>query len=305
MNKHSFLNFDFTPVILDQSRTLGEFLKQYPQPLSGYTVAMLASWAPTYHYEWVLVDSETLLISCIPYPETEWHLMQPIGPVSPEIQQRIIEAAPALPYQVKLVNVSGTFIKSHPELLKAFSVRENRSFSNYLYRADALAKLQGRKYSKKRNLLSQASQQYHWKCKSLMQGEVNACFDVLDSIQEEEKPVIEGMLEREIAALKYTLTHFKELNQQGLVIFVDDRPVAFSIFEEVSPTTVAVHFERALRRFKGMYQVINYETSKLIFEQGYGYINREEDLGDIGLRDAKQSYYPIKIVPAYEITYLC
>jgi hypothetical protein len=87
------------------------------------------------------------------------------------------------------------------------------------------------------------------------------------------------------------------------LITVDDRPVAFSIYEAISPTTVAVHFERALRSYKGLYQVINCETAKVILSQGFEFINREEDLGDAGLRDAKMSYHPTEIIPAYELAY--
>ncbi len=304
MNEHSFLNMEFTPVGLDEDGTLKKFLRKHPQPLSGFTVAMLAAWAPAYRYEWIMADPDTLLISCVPYPDTKRHLLQPVGSVSTEVRQKIIEGARATPYPLKIVNVSGRFIKTNPEFLESFSFRENRAFSNYVYRAEALARLRGRKYSKKRNLLSQASKLYEWTCRPLSQNETTACFEVLESIQEEEQPAIEGMLELEIAALKSALEHFKDLEQQGLVLFVDGSPVAFSIFEEISPSTVAVHFERALRRFKGLYQVINHETSKLIFEKGYEFINREEDLGDVGLRDAKKSYHPVKIVPAFALTYM-
>jgi len=126
---------------------------------------------------------------------------------------------------------------------------------------------------------------------------------VLDSIMKEEHLVPDGMLGRELAALEYTLKHFEELQQQGLLITVDGKPVAFSIFEPINPSTVAIHFERALRSYKGLYQVINWETAKVIAEQGFEYINREEDLGDPGLRDAKLSYHPIQIIPAYELTF--
>jgi hypothetical protein len=84
---------------------------------------------------------------------------------------------------------------------------------------------------------------------------------------------------------------------------VNGRPVAFSIYEAISPTTVAIHFERALRSYKGLYQVINWETAQVIARQEYEFINREEDLGDPGLRDAKRSYNPVKLIPAYELTF--
>jgi hypothetical protein len=120
---------------------------------------------------------------------------------------------------------------------------------------------------------------------------------------EEERPVLEGMMERELAALECTLRHFVEFDQQGILISVEGRPVAFSIYEAINPATVAIHFERALRSYKGLYQVVNWEAAKVIEAQGFEFINREEDLGDPGLRDAKLSYHPIEVVPAYEMTF--
>ncbi len=304
MSESSFLDFDFVPVELEHYETLTKFLGKYPQSLSGYTMAPLVAWSPTYRYEWAFADTEILLISCIPYPETHRQLMQPIGPLNGEVQKKIIASAGSLAYPLKMVNVTKSFIKKHPELLRSFSCQENRSFSNYLYRADALAKLRGRKYSKKRNLLSQASKLYAWECRPLTEAGTGDCKEVLDTIQEEEQPAIEGMLEREITALQYTLDHFKALHQKGLLIYIEGKPVAFSIFEEISPKVAAVHFERALRRYKGLYQVINWETSKIIAEKGYESINREEDLGDRGLRDAKKSYHPIKIIPSLELIHV-
>jgi hypothetical protein len=88
-----------------------------------------------------------------------------------------------------------------------------------------------------------------------------------------------------------------------LLVSAGTRPVAFSIYEAIGPVTVAVHFERALRSYKGLYQVINWETAKAVAAQGFDYLNREEDMGDAGLRDAKMSYHPVEIVKAHELTF--
>jgi hypothetical protein len=131
----------------------------------------------------------------------------------------------------------------------------------------------------------------------------HSCFEILDSIIKEENPLLEGMLKRELSALECTLRHFNEFGQQGLLVCVGTRPVAFSIYEAIGPAIVAVHFERALRSYKGLYQVINWETAKAVAAQGFDYINREEDMGDAGLREAKMSYFPVEIVKAYELTF--
>lgn len=303
MNVHSFLGFEFSPLVLDDIGLLAGFLKRYPQPLTGYTFSTLAAWQPYFRYEWVFAEPETVLISCVLDPDPHRHMLQPIGLLSPELAQKLDSSAAGLNYPLRIVGVSGSFLKDHPSFTHSFAIREDRSVSNYIYGANTLATLSGRKYSKKRNLLAQASGLYTYSVQTLTQDTTGSCFRVLDSIDAEENPQMEGMLARELAALECTLKHFDEFDQQGLLISVDERPVAFSVFEAINPNTIAIHFERALRSYKGLYQVVNWETAKVAAAKGFEFINREEDLGDSGLRDAKMSYHPIEIAPSYEMTY--
>lgn len=303
MNKFSFLGFEFSDLKLRDLDLLSSFLARHPQPLTGYTFSTLAAWHPYFHYGWVLAEPDTLLISCILDPDPHLHLLQPIGKLSPAMMKRLTKAANDLEYPLKIVGVSKQCVEENSSLSQHFAIHEDRAVSNYLYSASALANLSGRKYSKKRNLLAQASSLYQWSSQKIDSKLTDSCFYVLDSILKEERPQIEGMLARELAALECTLRHFDDFCQQGVLISADDRAVAFSIYEPISPTTIAVHFERALRSYKGLYQVVNWETAKIAVTQGFEFINREEDLGDEGLRDAKMSYHPIEIIPAYELTF--
>jgi hypothetical protein len=303
MTEALFTGFEFSVLKLEDCSLLTDFLSRNPQRLTGYTFATLAAWSPFFRYEWTFADPGLLLISCFLDHDSRRHLLQPVGFLGPEIAKKLEAWASALPYPLRIIGVSDLFLKENPALAGHFEVAEDRAISNYLYSADALARLPGRKYSKKRNLLSQASGLYRWSCAPLNSENIEQCFEVLKSILKEEQPRVEGMLQRELAALECTLSHFNEFGQQGLLISINGRPVAFSVFEPIGPTTVAIHFERALRSYKGLYQVINCETAKVIAAQGFQFINREEDLGDAGLRDAKMSYHPVEIIPAYELTY--
>jgi uncharacterized protein len=303
MTESSFLGLEFSPLRLEDRAVLSEFLRKHPQRLTGYTFATLAAWRPFFQYEWAFVEPDLLLISCILEPDLHRHLIQPVGRLTFSAAHMIKAAATDLPYSLKIVGASDVFLTENPGFSRLFKAWEDRAVSNYVYNANALALLPGRKYAKKRNLLAQASGLYNWSCQMLNAELIDQCFSVLDAILQEEHPKMEGMLQREWAALECTLHHFKEFGQQGVLISVDNKPVAFSIYEAISPTTVAIHFERALRSYKGLYQVINCETAKVVLSQGFQFINREEDLGDEGLRDAKMSYHPLEIIPAYELTY--
>ncbi len=67
--------------------------------------------------------------------------------------------------------------------------------------------------------------------------------------------------------------------------------------------TFVVHTERGDRQYKGAYQAIN----KLFLEHSENtnavFVNREQDVGDEGLRKAKLSYNPIKFIEKYRAHY--
>jgi hypothetical protein len=75
------------------------------------------------------------------------------------------------------------------------------------------------------------------------------------------------------------------------------------VFEAQSGDTAVIHFERALRRYKGLHQVVNQAAASAILERGFTFVNREEDLGDPGLRRAKESYHPVRLAEALRLVF--
>ena len=95
----------------------------------------------------------------------------------------------------------------------------------------------------------------------------------------------------EAEALRTGCRHFRELEMGGLILFVEKRAAAFSVFNRQNENTALVHFEKYDREKKGAGQAINWETAKHLKDQ-YEFLNREQDLGIEGLRRAKESYMP-------------
>jgi uncharacterized protein len=300
--KFRFLGFDFESLDFTQKDVLSGFLARHPQPVSGYTFATLAAWHAHFEYGWIKAESDTLLISCALGPERKRHLMQPVGQFSAELQRYILTEAESLLYDLRIVGVCDTFLNEYPDFIGQFEIKNDRAASNYVYRTEDLAQLPGRKYSKKRNFISQASRLYQWTVLPLTPERTELCFAILKQIETTERPEMDQNMRGELAALEYTLRNLRELDQKGIVIMIGAQPAAFSIFERISADTVAIHFERALRSYKGLYQVVNREAAQVIAKIGVEFINREEDIGDTGLREAKLSYYPQQLVSAYELT---
>jgi hypothetical protein len=300
-----FLGLGLDPISLADGARLGAVLERYPHPLSGYTFAALVCWSPVYRYAAGLVDGETLLISCCPGTAPGCHLLQPIGPFPEALQEQLLARARDLPYPLRIIWASEAFVQRHAAFVAHFEVAANRDNAGYVYEARALAELRGRRHAKKRNLIAQAVRLYEWTVAPLLPEHRADCLSVADDIAAKRTAESDVTLDQETVALGRACEMFTPLGLQGLLLRIAGQPVAFSIFERLGPGTAVVLFERALRSYKGLYQVINQETARVLVQEGYELINREEDLGDPGLRQAKESYSPLRLEPAFTLTLRC
>jgi hypothetical protein len=274
--------------------SLQPFLHAHPQEVSGFTFAMLFAWREIYHYQYFFWD-DCLLILCKTAPNHCLHLLQPIGNFCHQKQRELLKKIQKLSYPLKIYGITQKFCKEHADFISHFAIAQNRNDDNYIYRTNDLAFLAGKFYVNKRNHVSQFERKHSWTLSPLTNPSQEEC----DLFQKMAYPnPCSGSLEQEQKAFFSMIHNFAFLEQKGFAIFVQNKLAAFSIFEEMNPTTIVVHFEKAKRDYPGLYQVINKETAKYAFEHGYSYINREEDLGNPGIRQAKMGYHPIELRPS-------
>ncbi len=100
---------------------------------------------------------------------------------------------------------------------------------------------------------------------------------------------------------KEILPYFEQFGLCGGFIEVEGKIVAFSVGEIVGDT-LFVHIEKALKEYEGSYQVMVKEFAVHEADERVIYINREEDIGDLGLRTSKLSYHPVHILEKYFVT---
>ncbi|HEY3359576.1 MAG TPA: phosphatidylglycerol lysyltransferase domain-containing protein [Polyangia bacterium] len=293
-----FLGLAFRKLVLEQRDELTPLLERHPQPLSGYTFASLLIWGAVFDYHVALPDPDTLLVSGEVAPGR--YLLQPVGSFPAAAEQAVIEGGRRLAWPLRIVGVGAPFLAAHAACAAAFEVTERREGANYIYNASALAELPGRAYAAKRNLIAQARRLYEWSAEPLTADHVADCLAIADDIAAKRDAAENGVtLERETVALEFTLRHFGALGLHGVLVRVGGQPAAFSIYERSAPDTAVILFERAVRSYKGLYQVVNRETARVLAAAGFTYINREEDLGDPGLRRAKLSYNPLRLEMGY------
>jgi len=105
----------------------------------------------------------------------------------------------------------------------------------------------------------------------------------------------------DFAAAKEALEKMGPLQLCGGIFYIDGQPAAYCLGEELAlGMSFVIHFEKAVlaEEFRGIYQFIN-QAFALILPGKYETVNREQDLGDPGLRQAKESYHPVGFVKKY------
>lgn len=185
-----------------------------------------------------------------------------------------------------------------------FEIEADRDDFDYVYLKDDLASLRGKKYHGKRNHIARFMDRDDWEYETLTAENIQECRDMSrewltfkeDKLEEEDK--LQDGVEDENIALHEALDYYEEFGLVGGLLRKEGKVVAFTIGEPLNDETMVVHFEKAYPNLQGAYPMINQQF--ILHEcKNYKYVNREEDVGDAGLRKAKLSYYPEILLKKY------
>ncbi len=180
----------------------------------------------------------------------------------------------------------------------AYVIDADRDDFDYIYRTEDLASLKGKKYHGKRNHIARFMDDGDWSYEPLTADNLKECRGLeKEWVALREEKWEEGV-DEETRALREAFAHYEEFGLKGGLIRKAGRVVAFTIGEPLNDRMMVVHFEKAYPDLQGAYPMINQQF--VLHEcQGYTYVNREEDVGDPGLRKAKLSYYPEILLRKY------
>lgn len=194
--------------------------------------------------------------------------------------------------------------KAAERLNLKLELTEERDQWEYVYSVQDLIKLKGSKFAHKRNRVRTFESSYEWDYLPMLPEDFN---DVLIFQENWREHRDESMNASEIAslldednAIRTAIEYWDKFPLLGGILKVDDKIIAYTIAEELSPEMLDIRFEKAFGEYAGSYQAINQFFLK---NQGANYkcVNREEDMGEEGLRAAKLSYNPVFMVKKYKI----
>lgn len=173
-----------------------------------------------------------------------------------------------------------------------FNIEYRRHEADYIYRTESLMTLAGKKLHAKRNHINRFRENNpDWTFEVITDENVGECIEMA-KVWIETTPG--GNTEEKKQEVEVNIRALRERDSIGLdagLLRAGGRVIAFSLGEPMGKDTYVVHIEKAFGDIQGAYPMINREFASY-FAKNYLYINREEDLGEEGLRKAKLSYYP-------------
>lgn len=285
----------FEPINANNILKTAEFFKYRVSRTSDYTIGALYMWRDFYQSHFAIYD-DMLMFKVKFIDHTAFTL--PIGGGS------LKSAMDALKEYAKEQQIPLWFCTVPDEAAKilvsdfngSMPCPPSRDWADYLYNAADLANMAGRRYSGQRNHINKFKKLYpNYSYQRITNENMPRIIDFLMDYEKNHSKEA-SLAQEELSRTLELLPYLEQFKLPGGFIEVDGTIAAMSIGEIVNDT-LYTHIEKANREYEGSYQMIVKEfSSDMLTSFDIEYINREEDVGDLGLRTSKLSYHPVQLL---------
>jgi uncharacterized protein len=296
------------PVSFPEFKTVemsdGDFIREKMRAIGPLTSEMtftnLFMWLNHYRFEWSFYG-DCLLVLSRPL-DGDPYFLPPIGPCG-----RREAATAALEWLRREKGIASPKIeRADPELAAEFKTLEHaavepqRDHYDYVYNSQDLITLAGRKFHDKKNHINRFARRLKSEYVPFTGAHADECLMVVDKWCDNRECDKHPVLKAETEAVKQALRHFDALQIQGGAILINGRIEAFTFGEMLNRDTAVIHAEKADIGIPELFAVINQQFCEKQWAS-VPFINREQDLGLAGLRRAKLSYNPVRLIEKFRI----
>ena len=264
------------------------------------------AWNPGFSYQ------RTVLADCLCLVSdggvfTSPHMTLPIGDLTQDRLQTIIDTLSLVfknnNWPLRCLYIDEVYLPLFRQLhgYRA-EIKNDLNFSDYLYDADSLRALNGKQLHGKRNHFNRFLRSYpDFQFRKLTVNDREGALNLVkDWCQDRQVDCLDPVLS-DYLPIRQLFDDFARLDVRGGAIWIGQELVAFAMGSLMRDDTAVIHFEKAHPGYVGLYAAIN----KLVLEEVFPaikWINREEDMGIEGLRKAKESYTPVRMIAKYEVS---
>lgn len=295
---------DFRPVRLEDRAAIERYTMPSDIRNCDLAFANMYCWQEVYRSAWAVVGG-FLVVRFHIDGGTRIGYMQPVGPGDfAPIVPALREDAHRHGQRLRIIGLTDEGREMIRRMhIGEFAFESDRALEDYIYCADDLRTLPGRRYQPKRNHINRFVAAYpDYRYEELTPDRFDECM----ALEREWRRAHEGHTSElcaEQRAMQRAFAHFGELGLRGGCIRVGDRLAAFTYGSAVNDHTFVTHVEKADTAFDGAFTIINKCFAEHLPER-FTLINREEDLGLEGLRHAKLSYHPMQLQHKYAAIHL-
>ena len=293
---------EYKPITLEDRKWAEPILKKAGYPACDYNFTVGYTWSGSFHGECALHKGFYLYRSGLPGRKGN---IFPVGegdpvPVIRDMIEYCREHDEKLWFYSVLPEQKEIMEKNFPD---QFIYKSDRDYSDYIYLTEKLSTLSGKKLHAKRNHVNRFMKDHP----DFYFEEISP--ENIEKVKEfNEKWYLQNAddedisFRHEMAAARETLDNYFDLDVKGAVLGEKDQIFAYTIGEKITPDMYVIHIEKADADVAGAYTVINQQFAEKCCSDST-YINREDDAGEEGLRKAKLSYYPEKLLEKYMVAY--
>ena len=278
--------------------TLFPYIDYAAEPICDISFANLYGWALRYETAWAIGGTQTLVIRFRSPRRSHPVYLCPFccndNSWTKTIEE-LMEISEQEDYPLVFMGVTPGCKERLERLFpNEFVHIQDDDYIDYVYLRDKLARLNGKKLQPKRNHINRFVAKYpNYRYRPITTGDLGRVALFADAWLEhaEETEGADSSLHMERRVIQRFLDNYEPLGMTGGLVEIDGEIVAFTLGSPITREVYDVHIEKARYDIDGAYTIINREFARSIPEQ-YIYVNREEDLGLPGLRQAKESYHP-------------
>ena len=272
--------------------------------ISDHCLNSRIAWNAGFYYQKIALDDCFSLLSNGGIFTTP-HLTWPLGVVTAQKLECILDAvypvfaARGWPLRLMYIDAAGLPLLKELRQYTA-SISYNPDFSDYIYDADLLRDLSGKAMHKKRNHVNRFYRLYpDFTYEPIRQDHQAEAMALVQAWCDEKQVDCLNLCGSDYRAVRQLFREMHRLDVRGGCIRIDGKLAAFALGSELNGDTAVIHFEKADAAYDGLYAAINQMVLQNAFPD-VRWVNREEDMGILGLRKAKESYGPVRQVHKYE-----
>ena len=287
---------DFKKIGVEDKELFSLHLTKF-ETYSDFNLLSLLSWNSGGHNSYTLL-SDNLVLKMKDYL-TDGYIYSIIG------ETHLDESVNRLIKDVGQLSMVPEIVVSEMENKSSLNITEDRDNFDYILSTEAISKLEGAQFKPLRKNVHGFLDRYpNYEVRNLdltqkveRDSIIKLTEDWCSSKNFDDKKCAE-----EVEIINNFINYSEHFNCVLMGLYVNNKFVAFTFNEIVTPEVAMGHFGLADNSYAHSSYFIEYETSKYFYSRGIPTLNHEQDTGLEGLRTTKMTYRPVKFLKKYSIS---